>query len=59
MLYEEKRRLKTMNNIGDVLRQVETALCDSYFPPAHDEKEVLNNILYTVYTGAVESGGSR
>jgi hypothetical protein len=59
MLYEEKRRLKTMTNIGDVIRQVETALCDNYFPPTLEEKEVLNNILYKVYTGTVEFGGSR
>ena len=34
-----------MTNIGDVIRQVETALCDNYFPPTLEEKEILNNIL--------------
>ena len=48
-----------MTNIGDVIRQVETALCDSYFPPTLKEKEVLNNILHKVYTGTVDFGGSR
>lgn len=60
MVYEKKRRLKkTMTNIGDVIRQVETALCDNYFPPTLEEKEILNNILYKVYTGTVDFGGSR
>lgn len=59
MVYEEKRRLKTMTNIGDVIRQVETALCDNCFPPTLEEKEILNNILYKVYTGTVNFGGSR
>ncbi len=48
-----------MTNIGDVIRQVETALFDTYFPPTSEEKEVLTNILYTVYTGTVDFGGSR
>ena len=48
-----------MTNIGDVIRQVETALCDKGFPPTLEEKETLNNILYKVYTGTVEFGGSR
>jgi hypothetical protein len=48
-----------MTNIGDVIRQVETALCDNYFPPTLEEREVLNNILYKVYTGTVNFGGSR
>jgi len=48
-----------MTNIGDVIRQVETALCDRHFPPTIEQKEVLNNILYKVYTGTVDFGGSR
>lgn len=48
-----------MTNIGDVMRQVETALNDHYCPPTLEEKETLNNILYKVYTGTVEFGGSR
>jgi hypothetical protein len=58
-VYEEKRRFKIMTNIGDVIRQVETALCDNCFPPTREEKEVLNNILSKVYTGTVDFGGSR
>jgi hypothetical protein len=48
-----------MTNIGDVIRQVETALCDNCFPPTLEEKEILNNILSRVYTGTVDFGGSR
>lgn len=48
-----------MTNIGDVIRQVETALCDNYYPPTLEEKEIFNNILFKVYTGTVEFGGSR
>jgi hypothetical protein len=58
-VYEKKRRHKTMTNIGDVIRQVETAMFDNYFPPTLEEKEVLSNILYKVYTGTVDFGGSR
>ncbi|MFA5268998.1 MAG: hypothetical protein WC379_13585 [Methanoregula sp.] len=48
-----------MTNIGDVIRQVETALCDNVFPPALEEKEILNTILYKVSIGTVEFSGSR
>lgn len=48
-----------MTNIGDVIRQVETTLFDRQFPPTLEQREVLNNILYTVYTGTVDFGGSR
>jgi len=59
MLYNNKEALLLMTNIGDVIRQVETALFDSYYPPTLEEKEVLSNILYKVYTGTVDFGGSR
>ena len=48
-----------MTNIGDVIRQVETVMFDTYFPPTLEEKEVLTSILYKVYTGTVDFGGSR
>lgn len=48
-----------MTNIGDVIRQVETTLCDRSYPPTAEEQEVLTTILSRVYTGAVEFGGSR
>jgi hypothetical protein len=48
-----------MTNIGDVIRQVETAMCDTLYPPSTEEREVYNRILVTVYTGAVDARGSR
>jgi hypothetical protein len=48
-----------MTNIGDVIRQVETALGDRHYPPTLEEKEVFTNILFKVYTGTVDFGGSR
>jgi len=60
MLYQNfLGAFEQMTNIGDVIRQVETALCDRHFPPTIEQKEVLNNILYKVYTGTVDFGGSR
>jgi hypothetical protein len=54
-----ERSAEYVTNIGDVMRQVETALNDPGFPPTLEEKEILNNILYKVYTGTVEFGGSK
>ena len=48
-----------MTNIGDVIRQVETTLYDRHYPPTFEQKEILSNILYKVYTGTVDFGGSR
>jgi hypothetical protein len=48
-----------MTNIGDVIRQVETTLYDTCYPPTLEQREVLTNILYKVYTGTVDFGGSR
>jgi hypothetical protein len=48
-----------MTNIGDVIRQVETTLYDRHYPPTLEQKEILSNILYKVYTGTVDFGGSR
>jgi hypothetical protein len=48
-----------MTNICDVVRQVETALNDPCYPPTPEEKEILNTILYKVYTGSMKSGGNR
>jgi hypothetical protein len=47
-----------MTNLGDVTRQIETALTDSQFPPTTHEKEVLYRTLFTMYAGAVEAKGS-
>jgi hypothetical protein len=54
----ETRRIESMTNIGDVIRQVETTLHDTCYPPTREQREVLTNILNTVYTGTVEFGGS-
>lgn len=48
-----------MTNIGDVIRQIETAMCDMYYPPTSQEREVFNRILSSVYTGSVDARGSR
>ena len=47
-----------MTNLGDVVRQVETALSDSHYPPTSHEREVYHRILLSVYTGAEDPGGS-
>jgi hypothetical protein len=48
-----------MTNLGDVVRQVEAALCDPRCPPSPHEREVYVRILHQVCTGAVEAKGSR
>jgi hypothetical protein len=47
-----------MTNLGDVVRQVETALSDNQYPPTSHEREVFHRILFSVYTGAENAGGS-
>jgi hypothetical protein len=42
-----------VTNIGDVVRQVETALNDPWCPPTPEEKEVLTTILSKAYTGTL------
>jgi len=48
-----------MTNLGDVVRQVETALCDPCHPPDSHEREVYTEILSKVCTGTVDAKGSR
>ena len=48
-----------MTNLGDVVRQVETAMCDIHYPPTLYEREVYNRILQAVFTGAVDAKGSK
>lgn len=48
-----------MTNTCDVIRQVETTLNDTQYPPTLAQKEILTMILYQVSTGTVESGGHR
>jgi hypothetical protein len=49
----------TVTNIGDVIRQIEAAMCDTCDPPTSEEREIYNGILLSVYTGAVDAKGSR
>lgn len=42
-----------MTNIGDVIRQAETALNDPCCPPTLEEKEVIATILSRAYTGTL------
>jgi hypothetical protein len=48
-----------MTNVGDVIRQVETVLNDTYYPPTVEQQEILNEILHRVYTGSVPAGAGR
>jgi hypothetical protein len=48
-----------MTNLGDVVRQVETALCDPHFPPTGQERVVYVSILLLICNGAVDAKGSR
>ena len=48
-----------MTNLGDVVRQVETAMCDTHYPPTISEREVYTRILQTVFAGAVDAKGSK
>ncbi len=48
-----------MTNLSDVVRQVETALCDPLYPPTTQEREAYVRILLQVCIGVVEAKGSR
>jgi hypothetical protein len=48
-----------MTNLGDVMRQIETALCDPHDPPTADQQEALDRLLFQVYAGTVEFRGSK
>ena len=48
-----------MTTIGDVIRQVETALYDANYPPTPEETETLNHVFYKVCTGIPAFRGSR
>jgi hypothetical protein len=48
-----------MTNVGDVIRQIETTLCDLHYPPTPDQQEALNGTLDAVYSGTVEFKGSK
>ncbi|MGB7787142.1 hypothetical protein [Methanoregula sp.] len=48
-----------MTNIGDVIRQIETSLCDRRCPPTPEEQERLGRLLSMVYTGTVDFIGSK
>ena len=44
-----------MTNVGDVFRQIGTMLCDEQHPPTKAQREMLNRVLFAVYSGTVES----
>ena len=46
-----------MTRRGDVIRQVETTLNDTQYPPTLDQKEILTTILYRVFMETVGSQG--
>ena len=48
-----------MTNIGDVIRQVETAMNDTLYPPTSHEREVYHKILSSMYVGPSDALGSR
>jgi hypothetical protein len=48
-----------MTNPGDVMRQIETALCDAHDPPTPARQETPGRILSRVYSGTVEFKGSK
>ena len=48
-----------MTNVGDVIRQIETTLCDEQYPPTTDQQETLSRVLFAVYSGTVEFRRSR
>ena len=48
-----------MTNLGDVIRQVETALNDTLYPPTSHEREVYYKILSSVCVGTADGRGSR
>ena len=43
-----------MTNVGDVIRQIGTTLCDEQHPPTTDQQETLSRVLSAVYSGTVE-----
>lgn len=43
----------------DVIRQVETALNDTHYPPTPEQKKILTTILQRVVLGTSESGEFR
>jgi hypothetical protein len=59
MFHLQKRSIEYMTNTSDVIRQVETTLNDTKYPPTLTQKEILTMILYQVNTGTVGQGGYR
>ena len=48
-----------MTSIGDVIRQVETALDDPNYPPTLDERILLTSILYRISSSSFDNGRTR
>jgi hypothetical protein len=47
-----------MTSVGDVIRQVETALNDTQYPPTLEQREILTTILYRTFLESAEAGGN-
>jgi hypothetical protein len=49
-----------MTNRSDVIRQIETVLNDTHYPPTREQKEILTSILRKVSEGTYPkvSGGT-
>jgi hypothetical protein len=48
-----------MTNAGDVIKQVETTLNDTQYPPTLRQKEILTMIRYQVFQESAEPGVNR
>jgi hypothetical protein len=51
---EKKEGTGHMTNTDDILRQIETTLGDTCYPPTLKEKEILTTMLYQVSAGNAE-----
>jgi hypothetical protein len=53
-----KTEVFLLTNVGDVIRQVETTLNDTQYPPTLQQREILTTILYKVFLEGAESQGN-
>jgi hypothetical protein len=56
---QKNRRYFSMTNAGDVIKQVETTLNDTQYPPTLRQKEILTMIRYQVFRESAEPGVNR
>jgi hypothetical protein len=48
-----------MTSTGDIIRQVQTTLSDTQYPPTLEQREILTMILYRVFQESGETAVSR